>query len=282
MIPIFSLLHMQYNLLTISDYGEILFFSGIVYAISLWLAQDTQKNLLIYFYSYCFLLTGAYCVQLHAISFFLTFFAPLIFICFVIIHEKTLQKNYITLRKVNLNHKPATQDWVNLLIRTCMHAMHKKIALTFVIEQHDTLSTLLNSTYLNVNLQTGILDVLINSTTFDHTKIIWIHRSGTLVGVHSQWKLNADNNTIIDAATQTDQCIDNALLYTHKTDALFFRSNPTSHTFDLIVHGVLYESVNAHGLITSLKNHQTTDKTLSKGEVYDSPSHTRTQKEHNA
>src|SRR3989338_8316527 len=83
------------------DVIEIIFLSGVFYYFCLWLKQDTQKPLLLTFYTYVFTLTIAYFTGLPTVTFILTSFFPVLLVCFIIIHQSTLQKNFIALHAIS-------------------------------------------------------------------------------------------------------------------------------------------------------------------------------------
>jgi len=272
MIPLIASLYQQLPLLTLRDYTEILFFSISMYSVSVWLARDTSQNLLIYLYSYCGVLAIAYMTQLSSITFFLTFFAPVILVCFIIVHETTLQKNYVMLRNTH-TPKKESRDWIEQLIRICLHNMHENKSLICLIEQTDSMQTVLTGgVHLEGDLHTGILEMLIKSPTFDTSKMVWLNKYGSLIGINAQWRQCAETAFSNEAVQKLDTFKQDGLLYTAKTDAIVFRSDPVTHSFDIIAGGTLFESVNAHILLTSLKKYLGTLSKKEKGIVHDTNS----------
>jgi len=222
----------------------------------------------------------AYTAQLSSITFFLTFFAPVILVCFIIMHETTLQKNYVMLRNT-ITPKKEARDWIEHLVRICLQSMNENKSLTCLIEQSDSLQSVLTTAiHLEVDLHTGILEMLIKSPTFSPEKTILINKHGSLIGINAQWKHSAEQAFIDENIKKFDCFKQDALLYTAKTDALFFRSDPVTHTFDIIAGGTLFESVNAHGLLTSLKTYLGAPSNTKKGEPNDIFTRECNQKQH--
>ena len=268
MIPIISILLNQLHFLVFRDYLEILFFSTLIYYLSVWLAQDARKNLIVHFYGYCALIGIAYAAQLSSITFFLTFFAPVILMCFIIVHETTLQKNYVMLRNTNAPKKEA-RDWIEHLVRICLQNMNENRSLTCLIEQSDSLRSVLTAAmHLDVDLHTGILEMLVKAPTFSPEKIIWINKCGSLIGINTQWIHSTEQTFIDDSVKKLDRFKQDALLYTAKTDAVILRSDPVTHTFDIIAGGTLFESVSAHGVLTSLKTYLGAPSNTKKGDIH--------------
>jgi len=269
----------QINFLTFKDYLEILFFSTVIYYFSIWLAKDTHKNLLLYFYGYCTLIATAHTAQLSSITFFLAFFAPVILVCFIIMHETTLQKNYVTLRNT-IAPKKEGRDWVEHLVRLCLQSMNENQSLTCLIEQSDNVRSMLTAMHLEVDLHTGILEMLIKAPAFDSEKIILVDAYGSLIGINAQWKHLVEPAFIRDNAKKLDHFKQDALLHTTKTDAVIFRSDPVNHTFDIITGGTLFESINAHRLLTSLKTYLGALSTTKKGKSNDTFTRKHSQKQY--
>src|SRR5690242_12597081 len=107
------------------DALEILFLSTAVYYFSLWLTKDRTKNLLPAFYAYCALVFFAYNAQLTTLSQLLLLFSPMVGTIFFLLHQQTLQKNFVALRTL----QPARRnndDWLETLIQTALIALNNK------------------------------------------------------------------------------------------------------------------------------------------------------------
>jgi len=279
----------QLMILTLLDYVEIMFFSTVIYYFSLWIAQDSHKNLLAYFYGYCILIGITYTTQLNSIYFFLTFFAPVILIFFIIMHESTLQKNYVMLRNT-VSSKKEERNWLDRLIRICLSSMNNNMPLICIIERSNSLTTALkDAVLLEASIHTGILEMLINAPTFNPEKMVWVNKQGTLIGINAQWKHHADPVLVNESAQKMALFQQHALFYTTKTDAILLRSDPITHTFDIIADGMIFESVNTNTALKCLKkylNHSPNSYTnLLKGKTHGTVPHTpntHNQKQHNA
>lgn len=269
MIPITSLIKHYIQYMTYTDYIEIFALSIAIYYISIWLSQDTRHNLLGYFYAYSALLAATYSAQLYTISFCLTFFAPVICICFIIIHETTLQKNYITLRNT-ITPKKASRSWIEQLVRICLQSMNNNQPISCLIEQNDQLATVLKDVMrVQTDIDTGVLEVLTASPSFAADHMVWINKWGTVLGINAQWKHQADPAFIDESVKKIDTFKQDALLYTAKTDAIFFRANPHNHTFDVVAHGTLFESISTHAMVTCLKKYITPASHDHKGDTHE-------------
>src|SRR3989339_2165089 len=93
----FSLLHIFSWL----DCVEILFFTFIIFKFSRWLRQDQRSNLLGYFYLGATGLLLAHLFDLEAIKQFYQISWPIMLMIFIIIHQKSLQKNFVAARTLN-------------------------------------------------------------------------------------------------------------------------------------------------------------------------------------
>jgi len=265
---------------TYLDYIEIMFFSTVIYGISSWLKRDQLTHLLIYWYSYCALLGIAYIMQLQTIFFALTFFAPVIAICSIIMHQTTLQKQYVMLKNP-LPVATTPENWIEQLLRINLQAMHAGIRLHCIIEQSDSLRSVLCSPIeLNAPLHSTILEMLIKSPTFKPDHLIWLNAHGTLIGVNAQWQSAAIQHTSAHPPQSTT--MQDALLYTAHTDALFFSSDPVTNSFTAIVGGKIHSAISAHTLLISIKKYLYNTKATQKGDPHGTHTQRTTHQEHHS
>ena len=171
---------------------EIIFFASLFFYISLWLRNDKQKSLILYFYAYCSITIIAHYLQLTTIYTFLLFFAPVIGIFFIVIHQELLQRNFVTLKNI----KPATNFhsiWLSDLISMCLFAINHNKEIRCIIECNDNLQTVVDSPFIfNAELNKELLAIVIESQSFDETKMIWINNNRKLIGINATWKHQED------------------------------------------------------------------------------------------
>lgn len=265
---------------TYLDYIEIIFFSTVIYGISSWLKRDQLAHLLVYWYGYCALLCITYIVQLQTIFFALTFFSPVIAICSIIMHQTTLQKQYVMLKNPQ-SVTSTTENWIEQLLRINLQAMHTGIRLHCIIEQSDSLrSVLFSPIELNTPLHSNILEMLIKAPTFKSDQLIWLNAQGILIGVNAQWHNAAAQHGPSHPPQSTT--IQEALLYTAHTDALFFSSDPVTNSFTSIVGGKIHNTISAHTLLISIKKYLYDKKAIKKGDTRGTHTQRTTQQEHHS
>lgn len=238
---------------SIKDVIEILCITGGLYSFSLWLKQDLQKPLVLYFYGACSIIITAHLIDLPTISNTLTVLYPTIIMLFILVHQKSLQKNFVTLK----NWQPSqitNTNWLETLLRSCIIAANNKRQISCIIEGHDSLNELVSAPFeIKSKLQPELLDVLLNSAGYDQHKMIWLSSTGVLLGINTEWQLLdsiVDNNE-----SELDNWQKNCLLFTGKTDALAFRLNPVSKCFDIVTEGTLLEKVPMDQTIKLMKRH---------------------------
>ena len=124
--------------------------------------------------------------------------------------------------------------------------------------------------------------MLVKAPTFNPEKIIWVNTYGSLIGINAQWKHSTEQAFIDNTVKKLDHFKQDALLYSAKTDAVMFRSDPVTHTFDIIAGGTLFEGVSAHGVLTSLKTYLGTPLNTKKGDIHGAFTRKHDQKQHRA
>ncbi len=237
------------------DAVEILTFSTLFYWVSRWLKRDKQKNLVGYFYSYCALCFTAYFAQLPTMTTFLFMFAPVMIIFFLLMHQETLQKNFVALRNIT-PAKLANSQWLDTLVRTCLVAINNNKEVMCVIEQHDNLTDFIDTSLtMHTDLNKDLLNMMLASETFDATKMIWLNTNGHVLGVNSTWKNQPRDEALSDDVKKLEPWKQDALFFTNKTDALVFKVDPKSRTFDIVVSGKTYDNISSNHTLKMIKKH---------------------------
>ncbi|HSW73614.1 MAG TPA: hypothetical protein VLG71_00495 [Candidatus Limnocylindria bacterium] len=229
------------------DAVEILFFSTFIYYLSLWLKKDTQKNLLGYFYAYCITAFVAYHAQLVAISFLLVVASPLLVMFFMLMHQTTLQKNFVALRALT----PATKDapdWLETLFKSCLIALNNNKEVRCIIEHTNSLQEFL---YAPLEFQTALnedlLNIILQSSSYNQEQLVWVNSKGSLLGINTRWQGYDD----------AESWQEKAVFFTTKTDALIFHLSPTTRSFTIIVNGKEFSSVATSQALAFIKKYVT-------------------------
>ena len=259
MISLQSIIHFANNYLqiySVIDCIEILFFIFASFKISSWLNKDYTKPLLLYFYSYFSILFSAYFFQLTTVYQLMLVTAPIYFVLLIVHHQKNLQKNFIISK-----HKPLTpaksihKEWLETLIRSCLVASHHKKNITCVIEQFDSLETLINKPFtLDIPIQKQIIDMLLESVSYDNTKLITVDRNGTILSINSSWSDLVINELIFTPIHERQLPKEYAKIITEKTDAILVHIN-SEHQHHFVAHqGKIVENVTIDQTLKLIKN----------------------------
>lgn len=258
-MPWYDSFEFIYKFLTIQDILEITLISGAIYYFSRWLRNDRQKNLLLYFYSYCTLLLGCYWLELSVASTFLWATAPIALLLFIIFHQESLQKNFVMLRNSAPLHEPKAQgDWLETLIGNCLIAANNNKSIYCVIEHKDNLNDILTASLpLYADVQKNLLSMLLESETFDQTKLLWINSHGRLLGLNATWNQNLEESWMAQNVKALDAWQQDALFFTVKTDAIVFKLNPKTRTFDIVAHGKTFNGINASLTLKTIEKYLT-------------------------
>ena len=243
-----------------TDLIEIGFFSIIIYYFSVWLAQDKRKNLIIPFYSYCLLIIGSAALNVTTMHNVLLIFAPAALLIFIVVHQELLQRNFISLKQIIPAQKSMTDgDWIDSLIRTCLVAFNTKKDMICIIEQRDALQDFINpSLIIETELHKGLLEVLIESNSFDQQKYIWLRSNGTVAAINCTWNMTIAEPWVTSSIADMPSWKQEAILMTQKTDTLVFKSSAHDRLFDVIVQGKQFEKLNTSSMLKLLKKYRGT------------------------
>jgi hypothetical protein len=242
------------NLFSIRDLIEIWLCATAIYYFSLWLKQDRQKNLLFSFYLYCALICGSYYAGLETVYLLLLISTPFAIMVFSIVHQDILQKNFIALARLSARPEEKEPDWLETLVRACLVGINQNKTIYGVIENKNSLAGILSSDMaLHTNVQKNILAMAIDSVYYNQEKMIWLTAQGKLLGINAQWRATPSDIIVYSQASSLAQWQQEALFFTHKTDALVFAISPITRTFTLIAQGKIVEQVHANHAISTIK-----------------------------
>jgi hypothetical protein len=240
---------MYYFLLT-RDIIEIVFYASVLYAFCIWLKTDKTKNILGYFLTYCTLTLFAWAVQLPTLTPLLFTYAPVALLLFIVLHEKTLQRNLVTLCAITPT-KIQHEDWLDTLLSSSLTTINNNKNITVIIEHRDSLEYFLDAPFfINADIGKGILDILLSSTSYDEQKMVWIDTNGRVRGINVSWRINKEVTQLRPTHSLHKE---NALFYTLQTDTIVFSAHPISRTFTLIINGHETAHLSAHQMHTIIK-----------------------------
>lgn len=228
------------------DAAEIIFFAAMFYYFSVWLAKDTQKNLLGYFYSYLLVVLASHHAHLETMHTFLVITAPIAIVLFIITHQEILQRNFVALRNIiPASRNEHNGEWLEALMRSFLVAASENKELTCVIENFDALEEFITSQQeLNIPIKKNVLDLIFESTVFDSTQLLWTNAQGTIRGINATW-----------LAPEQTHWMQHALFITSKTDAIIFNVSATTRTFTIIACGNTYTNITAMHALSTIKKY---------------------------
>lgn len=236
------------------DITEICIFSLSIYALQLWLHHDRQKPLLGYWYAYCSIWMIAYALNLSTVWYALLIMLPGILLMFVLIHQRTLQRNYLTLRSI-IPAQIQTDDLLDVLIQTALASVNNNKPFWCIIEHKDSLATLLATPLpLQAVVTKELLTLLLENVTQETEKFLWITTRAELRGINASWTEHADTMSEQKALQSWQQ---DAIFFTSCTDAIVFYAECTSRTFTVISKGTMLEHMTAQNAHRFIKHHQT-------------------------
>src|SRR3984893_10089955 len=233
---------MLYELL-LRDIIEIAFYSSCIFIFCTWLKADKTKNLLGYFFAYSGLTLLAWVIQLPTLTSFLFSYAPIALLLFIILHEKTLQRNVVALRSLT-PAQHTSHDWVDIVISSCLAAINANKTITIVIERKDALDHFLQTPFfLNADISKDILDMLLSSSLYDEQKMIWITTSNKIKAFNTSW--------IVDQEVLMHS--DTVILSANRINRMFTLTHSSVETKNISAHQV--RSMLTKQLSVSLPSH---------------------------
>lgn len=249
------------------DLVEIIFFTASIYYFSLWLKQDRTKNLLVPFYCFCIVTLLASTFHLPTVSSFLLFYGPAILILFTLVHQELLQRNFVTLHNIKPQKDISTKNWLETIIQAALRARTQNKTIRIIIEHTDSLAPSITAPFrLQTDIQGSLLTMLLDSSTFDQEKMIWLKSDGKLIAINSEWTHHTQKEWVADELKGADAWLTGTLLFTSKTDALALSCSPEMNGFTLIAQGKVIEEVSAAQAIRIIGHSLKIPMSIKKGE----------------
>ncbi len=107
---------------------------------------------------------------------------------------------------------------------------------------------------LHADLKKGLLDILLDSQSFNHQRMLWVNAHGVVLGMNAQWTtlplLNEQEQGSEELSWK-----DAALFFSSKSDAIILKTNVGKRSFDVVVHGKTYDDVAPSTIIPVLKKY---------------------------
>ncbi len=249
------------------DCVEILLISAVIYYFSCWLKTDKQKSLLFYFYGYCLVFFATHYMGLYAFHSLLLGLLPITLFSFIFIHQTTLQKNFIALHKIHTSFTKK-ENWINLLVQASLVALSANKRFYCVIEKHDSLETFIDKEIIfNCPFSEELFSLIIQSSSFDCLKLLWLNNQGTLKGINCSWLKNSIETWLSKDIQEQEESIQNAILFSTKTDLIFITADPATRTYTIVHSGKIQEHISTNTVLAELKKYFNSFS-YSQGEVY--------------
>jgi hypothetical protein len=241
---------------------EILLISTAIYYFARWLQYDRQKNLAPVFFATCMAITSADYLGLTNLTNLVLSCWPLTLMLFVLVHQQTLQKNFVALKKIIPAKILIPNNWVENLIAACMTSPQKTQKLICIIEGSDNLNSFLNSEFIfNSIINKPLLETVLSSQNFDSQKILWLTQDGNIIAINATWNLDFTH------ANLTNSTFDNCLLLSQQTDLIYLEVDQKLHQFSLIAQGQVIKNLHTNDIIKVLQQYLRKNQANSKSEL---------------
>lgn len=237
----------MFHTLLLRDIAEIIIYASCIFTFCTWLKTDKTKNLLLYFFAYCTIALSAWVAQLPTLTPFLFTYAPIALLLFIVLHEKTLQRNAVALCSI-APMRSTPQDWLDIMLSSCLALINSNKSITIILEHTDALDHFLSTPFtINADIGKDVLDILLTSNSYDENKMVWLDTKGTIRGINVSWIARKEST-------------DDRLFYTLVSDALIISVHATNRTFTVAMSGKEIKNLAAHHVQTIVKKQLSDNK----------------------
>lgn len=233
----------ELSMLAWYDIIEVVFFIIAMLSWLRWLNADKEKNLATIFCFYSIVAIGSYYTELTTISMLLMGGFPLIMVIFIMLHQKSLQQNFITLTRLSQSTENSSNSWLSELMSFALSALYKQQDLIFIIERNNNLSLLLTSSCIIQALLTKeFLELLTGPGTLPIYNL-WLTHQGTIVGINTLMNHTLERELLANDVKHLPPWQQEALFITKTTDALVIKGSSNKKSFTLIIEGKCIEDI---------------------------------------
>jgi hypothetical protein len=235
------------------DVLEIFMLSLPIYAFSTWLIADTNKQLLLSFYGYCIVLLMSFAFGLQTVGFALLVAAPAALLLCITLHQKTLQKNFVTFKKM-VPAESTVGSWHESLIRECLVIANNNKNSTCVLEQRDAVEPyLISSVPIQCRIDHATLSFITASAQYQEENMLIFSSTGNLLAANAVWKMPTSTSWLSGAINLEKLIEHNTLFYSTHFDAITISLSHKKRLFTVIFDGKKHENLSAAQTLTLLK-----------------------------
>lgn len=242
----------ELGILSWHDLFEIIIFSWAAYTIIRWLSQDSSPRLLTSFYLLCGLFFVSWHLSITGLTIAFALALPVIAPLFVILHQKTLQQHFITLKSIKTApEKP--EVWLEELIQASLRALNINRHLICIIERYDSLASLLSlKLLLQAPINRPLLDILIKNESPEEPLTLLVHQTGKITALNPTLKMYEHEAWVSDEVKILERWKQDAILITEKSDAIVFVVSHETRLFDLVIEGKCIDHLSANATFSCI------------------------------
>lgn len=195
---------------------------------------------------------------------------PAALMMLIIIHQQTLQKNFISLMHIAPTKTAQNSLWLEDLTRAALATLNNGKDVFLVIERHKSLTDFL---YPNIKidapLHKELLDIIFETPTRDPHMLIWLNDRGQLLGINAHW----NNELIDDSWTIEETKIRNiwfydALWFTSKSDSIVIYLSALQKQSAILMRDTIVENVAASHALNLLREQLVPFTEVKKGDLH--------------
>ena len=226
-----------------TDVLEIALLVGVVYSFGLWLKRDRSRRLLNYFYVACGIFLLAVLLDLPVVLAFYKAAWPIMVVLFIVLHQKSLQQNYVAARTIEADTLSVERDWLHVVMRAAFKALQRKKNLFFVIEGKQAIRNYCTTPLvLQSPVQQNMLDMIIESTIIEDNSLVLLNQLGNLVALNGQWIMHEDLERAVEHE-HLPLIQRQALFLTSKTDVLVFFAEESNKLLTIMAQGTIVKNL---------------------------------------
>ena len=236
------------------DFLELSIFFYGVYSFLLWVSKDTQQPLLLYCYAYAGLTALSYLLTLSVLYSLLILYLPVCLVIFILLHQKTLQKNFVSFHAGKSSEKALKNEaWQEIVMRAALIASNKRKNCFFVIEKSNSLVDFLEVPYfLEVEIHKDFFNFIIEAA--DNSEHIFLINDKIIRSIQSKWKILYTKESY-DHSLKLNINESTGLVLSENIDCIILYTLQNKPGLNVIAQGTLAQNLSSVQATTLLKRY---------------------------
>src|SRR5207249_1999624 len=131
---------------------------------------------------------------LSALFYILSCTWPILGTLFIILHQVTLQRNFVALKHNTRTHDTPCSSWLEILVAGSLQLLNRNVPVFYILERTDSVRELVQtSLIINAPMSKELLNFIYTNNPTNSNLMTWISNNGRIQALNCSWKASVTN-----------------------------------------------------------------------------------------